>query len=589
MKNCINKIITYMFMALSVSCTEPSKLSSDSSLRKPYHDCQAQNGDIKLTILHSNDHHGWFWKNRYGEWGMGARKTLIDRIRSEVANEGGCTLLLSAGDVFTGTPASDYFNAEPDFLGMTLLGYDAMTVGNHEFDKGVDVLLEREAQVQDDFPMISGNITKENGDLLFPGDGGDGQVSFNISGAKVTVWGLTTIDTKVPQSSGLTVHQPTDVAREKATSLKEDSHVLVGLTHMGHYPNEKPEAGPSQRQRQGDVMLALNNPNVFDIIVGGHSQLPLFEADKVAGTYIVQAYEWGKYLGRIDLVIGENPVLGAQNIKSLDYKLLPVNIRDDAGNCIAGAGEPFLKIPCLEEDQEVIAALEPYQKDEALSELYEKIGRSEDTFSGERSVIRKKQAPLGQLVNRAIDHKVQSVLQADFYVESMHQCKSRHFSIYNGGGIRSSLNEGDVLGLDAKLIFPFGTKVITTEMSYQQLVEYMSMVSQIPYNPKASSGDYPQVFGLRMKLEDGKLRDIECLNSAGEWISLNENDSYYLSLGAYVHGGGDGSYPSLVLTEKSMEHKEAMFTIFADYIKTQSVLRLEDYPVNEAFKEVNVP
>ena len=126
-------------------------------------------------------------------------------------------------------------------------------------------------------------------------------------------------------------------------------------------------------------------------------------------------------------------------------------------------------------------------------------------------------------------------------------------------------------------------------MSYQQLVEYMSMVSQIPYNPKASSGDYPQVFGLRMKLEDGKLRDIECLNSAGEWISLNENDSYYLSLGAYVHGGGDGSYPSLVLTEKSMEHKEAMFTIFADYIKTQSVLRLEDYPVNEAFKEVNVP
>ncbi len=87
-----------------------------------------------LTILHTNDNHGRFWSNERGEYGMAARKTLIDSFRAEVAAEGGQVLLLSGGDINTGVPESDTQDAEPDFRGMTMLGYDAMAVGNHEFD-----------------------------------------------------------------------------------------------------------------------------------------------------------------------------------------------------------------------------------------------------------------------------------------------------------------------------------------------------------------------------------------------------------------------------------------------------------------------
>ena len=82
-----------------------------------------QDKTYKITILHTNDHHGHFWRNDYGEYGLAAQKTLVDGIRKEVAAEGGSVLLLSGGDINTGVPESDLQDAEPDFRGMNLIGY----------------------------------------------------------------------------------------------------------------------------------------------------------------------------------------------------------------------------------------------------------------------------------------------------------------------------------------------------------------------------------------------------------------------------------------------------------------------------------
>ena len=101
-----------------------------------------QQRPLRLTMLDTNDHPGRFWKNADGEYGIAARKTLIDQIRGEVRSRGGNCLLLSAGDVNSGVPEPDRQDAEPDFRGMKLLGYDAMAVGNHEFDNPVEVLAE---------------------------------------------------------------------------------------------------------------------------------------------------------------------------------------------------------------------------------------------------------------------------------------------------------------------------------------------------------------------------------------------------------------------------------------------------------------
>lgn len=107
-------------------------------------------------MLHTNDHHGHFWRNEYGEYGLAAQKTLVDGIRKEVAAEGGSVLLLSGGDINTGVPESDLQDAEPDFRGMNLVGYDAMAIGNHEFDNPLAVLRQQEKWAK--FPLLSANI-----------------------------------------------------------------------------------------------------------------------------------------------------------------------------------------------------------------------------------------------------------------------------------------------------------------------------------------------------------------------------------------------------------------------------------------------
>ena len=142
---------------------------------------------LKLTILHTNDHHGRFWSNADGEYGMAARKTLIDRVRAEVKAAGGHVLLLDGGDVNTGVPESDLQDAEPDFKGMNLLGYDAMAVGNHEFDKPPAVLAQQRGWAR--FPMLSANIYKD-GQRLFPS-----HTIFERGGYRIAVMGLTTDDT----------------------------------------------------------------------------------------------------------------------------------------------------------------------------------------------------------------------------------------------------------------------------------------------------------------------------------------------------------------------------------------------------------
>lgn len=98
----------------------------------------------RFSILHTNDHHGHFWANAQGEYGLAAQKTLMDQQRYDVQAKGGGALILSAGDVNTGVPESDVLNAEPDIRGMNLIGYDAMALGNHEFDKPLSVLQKQQ-------------------------------------------------------------------------------------------------------------------------------------------------------------------------------------------------------------------------------------------------------------------------------------------------------------------------------------------------------------------------------------------------------------------------------------------------------------
>jgi 5'-nucleotidase/UDP-sugar diphosphatase len=102
--------ISFLLLFILVSCASPYQPEKTYS----------------LTLLHTNDHHGRFYANRDGEWGLAARSTLIQKLRTDIEKNDGNVLLLDAGDVNTGVPQSDMLDAEPDFKGMARLKYDAM-------------------------------------------------------------------------------------------------------------------------------------------------------------------------------------------------------------------------------------------------------------------------------------------------------------------------------------------------------------------------------------------------------------------------------------------------------------------------------
>ena len=183
---------------------------------------------LKLTVLHTNDHHGRFWANADGEYGLAARKTLVDRIRAEVQAAGGQVLLLDGGDVNTGVPESDLQDAEPDFKGMNLLGYDAIAVGNHEFDKPLAVLDKQRQWAK--FPLLAANIYRGSQRLFEP------YRIFERGGYRIAVMGLTTEDTKkmvLPENvAGIDFRKPADEAAKLIPELRGKADMVIAATHI---------------------------------------------------------------------------------------------------------------------------------------------------------------------------------------------------------------------------------------------------------------------------------------------------------------------------------------------------------------------
>lgn len=225
----------------------------------------------KLTILHTNDTHGRFWHNTDGEYGMAAQKTL-ERLRAEAKAAGSEVLVLSGGDVNTGVPESDLQDAEPDFMAMNSIRYDAMAVGNHEFDNPLTILEKQRQWAQ--FPMISANIyDKTSGKRYF-----DPYKVFKLeSGLKVAVLGLTTEDTAQlvdPNNvQTLEFRDPTTEAANLGKQIRDnkEANLVLAITHMGHYEN-----GQHGSNAPGDVEMARALPaGTLDAIIGGHSQNPV--------------------------------------------------------------------------------------------------------------------------------------------------------------------------------------------------------------------------------------------------------------------------------------------------------------------------
>lgn len=509
----------------------------------------AERPPLKLTVLHTNDHHGRFWPNADGEYGLAARKTLIDRVRAEVKAAGGEVLLLDGGDVNTGVPESDLQDAEPDFKGMDRLGYDAMAIGNHEFDKSPDVLAKQAKWVS--FPLLSANIYKGGQRLFEP------YRVFERGGYRIAVMGLTTDDTAkmvLPANvAGIEFRTPADEAAKLVPELRTKADMVIAATHMGHYPD-----GNRGVNAPGDVEMARAVKGL-DLIVGGHSQNPVCmlaenrrnaayvpgtpcAPDRQNGAWIVQAHEWGKYVGRADFE------LRGGKVELLRYQLLPVNLKRTVD------GRKVTYTEAIPDDEGLRAFLRPFQ-DNGQARLNIPVGETVGVFDGDRNRVRAQPTNLGQLLARAMMERTGADL-----------------ALMNSGGVRDSLPAGRISYRDVLKVQPFGNLLALVRLSGAELLQYLQAAAKMT----PGSGAFPQTAGVRMVIEGGVLKSATV---GGQ--PVDPKREYRLALNHFTASGGDG-YP------KIDNHPGYVNTGFVDadvlraYIARNSPLKAADFEPGDA-------
>lgn len=531
---------------------------------------------VHLTILHTNDHHGRFWKNQDGEYGLAAQKTLVDQVRNEVRKQGGQLLVLSGGDINTGVPESDIQDAEPDFKGMKIIGYDAMALGNHEFDNSLTVLKKQAHWAG--FPFLSANIYRGDQRMFEP------YKIFNKGGVRVAVMGLTTDDTgklvnpdnlkydgkwrsgaqvNPASKDGIVFRSPIVEAADLVPELRKRADIVIAATHMGHYTD-----GQHGSNAPGDVELARAVKGI-DLIVGGHSQNPVCMSaentrndayvpggecrpDQQNGAWIVQAHEWGKYVGRADFEYKD----GKLNL--LKYQLIPVNLKKSVTND-KGEKTKVLYGSEIAEDAKLLKLLTPFQE-KGQEALKIKVGKSTGEFMGKRDVVRSQPTNLGVLVGTAMREKV----KADF-------------AVMNSGGIRDSLPAGELTYRDVLKVQPFGNQISYADLTGAEVQNYLNVIGKM----SAGSGGFPQFAGISIKYVKGEATHVMIGGKP-----LDPNATYRMTLNDFTSAGGDG-YPKLKGVHPTWVNSG--FTdanVLKDYISNHLPIDPANYDPNNALNAV---
>ncbi|MFO7600332.1 MAG: 5'-nucleotidase C-terminal domain-containing protein [Candidatus Desulfacyla sp.] len=455
-----------------------------------------------LVILYTNDTHGHPVKFQYGTipdvGGLPARATLVKEIRKESPN----VLLLDGGDLNTGGTESDFFKAEPDIVGYNYIGYDAMVLGNHEFDNPMEVLTAQMAKAR--FPFLSANVRTREGNYV-----GTPYIIRQFEGFKVAIFGLTTSETRVtgnPQNIRDIVFQDeVEAAQVLVPVLRNEADIVIALTHLGVY-------GDTSR---GSRRLAAQVSGL-DLIVDGntHTRLdePIVVRNNASGsrTLIVQAWEYGVVLGRIDLWIRDQQVI--------DYKmeLIPINLKRPVRKPNGSRAYEYIGREIVE-DPVLLKLLQPYL-DKVESFLSEQIGYAEGTFWNKHQ--RKKETALGDLVT-------DSVL---WYMRKFNP----DFAFTNAGAVRADIPEGPIKKKTVFDVLPFDSTAVVLSLKGKEVTSLFDYAASI----QPGEGAFPQVSrGVRLIINrlTGKCEEIRIDGNA-----IDPKKTYRIATNSYLASGGDG-------------------------------------------------
>lgn len=265
---------------------------------------QTSQDGTRITILHTNDVHSHiepFGPNEgrnSNRGGVARRAVLIDQIRKQNPN----TLLLDAGDIFQGTPYFNYYGGKLEFKLMSMLKYDAVTIGNHDFDNGIEGLYKHLPHAQ--FEFLSANYDFKNTVLdthvkpykIFYKE----EIKIGVFGLGIELDGL--VDKKMYKETKYL--DPIEIANETSKLLKSKGcNLIICLSHLGYHYKKSPE-------KVSDLNLAKSTTDI-DLIIGGHTHTFLRKPTIVKNkdgqnTIVNQVGCYGLYLGQIDFYFDSN-------------------------------------------------------------------------------------------------------------------------------------------------------------------------------------------------------------------------------------------------------------------------------------------
>lgn len=507
-----------------------------------------------VTVMHTNDVHGRM-EPEDKVLGMARLKTYKDLIQPE--------LLLDAGDALQGLPISNYSNGLDMVNIMNEVGYDAMAVGNHEFDFGFDVVLQYKEKMN--FPLLSSNVYKGNSRVFDP------YTIIEKNGKKFAVIGVTTPETATkthPNNvTGITFAEPITEVKTIIKELKNSNETIDSYIVLGHLGVD--ETTPTDWR--GDTLAERLSTEFSDLnitVIDGHSHTAVQGGKRFGSVLYTQTGNYLNNVGLIDLDLADAKdstakLVSAQDLTGLAEDVAVKKLVDEAKAEFEAWGS------------EVVIKDNPY------------------LFDGERENVRTRETNLGNLIGDAM----LSYGQNGFSHPS-------DFAVTNGGGIRSNIEPGDITLGDIIAVLPFGNSISQIKVTGAQVREMFEMsvrsAAQKDATGKIILDDYGQpklganggflhvsssihVYydstkaGTLLANEDGnttgetkvgeRILYIEVLNQeTGGFEALKDSESYYMATNDFLAAGGDG-YDML---GGEREEGPSLDTVLIDYLKLAS-------------------
>jgi 5'-nucleotidase/UDP-sugar diphosphatase len=395
--------------------------------------------------------------------------------------------------------------------------------------------------------MLAANIYRDGQRMFEP------YRIFERGGYRIAVLGLTTDDTNkmvLPDNlRGIEVRRPIPEAALLVPQLRAQADMVIATTHMGHYPD-----GKRGVNAPGDVEMA-RAVSGLDLVVGGHSQNPVCmlaenrrnEAyvpgtpcapDRQNGSWIVQAHEWGKYVGRADFVID------AGKVELVKYQLLPVNLKQRLAD-----GSKQLYAAPIAESPAMLAMLQPFEL-AGQGRLVVPVGSADGVLDGDRVRVRRQPTNLGTLIARAMMDRTGADL-----------------ALINAGGVRDSLPAGQITYRDVLKVQPFANTVGVVTFSGTELLAYLRAAAKMT----PASGGFAHLAGARMRIVDGELQAVLVAGQA-----VDPAKRYRLALNTFTAVGGD-AYPPINTHPAYVDTGYNDADVLRAYISAHSPLKVADF------------